>query len=60
MLQTRPNAGTEGQAGSAESKEKRPMIDKQEFFEKYNLDNRDLAEAKLTWEELENKFETKR
>ena len=34
------------------------MIDKQEFFEKYNLDNRDLAEAKLTWEELENIYES--
>ena len=33
------------------------MIDKNEFLKKYNMKERDIEEAKLTWEELERIYE---
>ena len=34
------------------------MIDKNEFLKKYNMEERDIEEAKLTWEELERIYDS--
>ena len=34
------------------------MIDKKEFLKKYNMEERDIEEAKLTWEELERIYDS--